>query len=104
MEGNGEGPWSPKVTEVGLLRVTDARSGRPRRGSECGWVSQSCSVWGCRRVAKVTKSVAVAWGLQGGLRDVLEQYWRPVGLSAAVRGSKSRPGGNPRESIRENVL
>ena len=32
MEGNGEGPWSPKVTEVGLLTVTDARSGRPRRG------------------------------------------------------------------------
>ena len=78
MEGNREGPWSPKVAEVGLLMVTEAGSGRPRRGSECGWVSQSCSVWGCRRVAKVTKSFALAWGLRGSLRDVLEQCWRHV--------------------------
>ena len=36
MEGNGEGPSSPKVAEVGLLMVTETGSGRPRRGSGMG--------------------------------------------------------------------
>ena len=92
MEGNGEGPWSPKVTEVGLLTVTDARSGRPRRGPNAdGLVKVAMAV--DVGSGEADENVAVAWSLQGVLRDVLEQYWHPVGLSAAVRGSKRRPGG-----------